>query len=244
MDYQRMKPWFVAVLMTGATIAGCAPTEGSSECAQGKPCETRGEACDESINECVPQDLDVDATGPVPAPASFSGVALPFFRGKVCMPTAVKPGDTIPVKLSMCINPCISAGSYTFKKQYKCTGSYCDSAVLEYYGKASGAGCQQDTFGQFDAAQCVYTDIKASAGPFVINGNAVTGNAKVEIPFLTNEDAAQIRDGASTDTVWALINQYPQDPERVFDISMSGSNAAAPGDCVDESKCVCKTIGL
>ena len=44
----------------------------------------------------------------------------------------------------LCINPCVSAGSYTFTKQYKCTGSYCDSAVLGYYGNATGAGCQQD----------------------------------------------------------------------------------------------------
>lgn len=244
MDYQRMKPWFAAALMTGTAIAACAPAESSGECFQGKPCETRGEACDESINECVPQDLDVDATGPVPAPATFAGVALPFFRGKVCMPTAVKPGDQIPVKLSVCINPCITPGSYIFKKQYKCTGSSCNSAVLQYYGNAAGAGCSQDAFARFDAAQCVYEDIKASAGPFVINGGAVTGTATVEVPFLTNADAAQIRDGASTDTIWALINQYPQDPERVFNVTMNGSNPAAPADCADESKCVCKTIGL
>jgi hypothetical protein len=244
MDYQRMKPWFAVALVTGATIAACAPTEGSSECFQGKPCETRGEACDDSINECVPQDLDVDATGPVPAPATFSGVALPFFRGKVCMPTAIKPGDSIPVKLSVCTNPCVTAGSYTFKKQYKCTGSYCDAAVLQYYGKAAGAGCQQDAFARFPEAQCVYADIKASAGPFVISGNAVIGNAKVEIPFLTNDDAAQVRDGASTDTIWALIDQYPAAAERVFNVTMNASNAAAPADCVDESKCECRTIGF
>jgi len=243
MDYQRMNAW-VAALATGVVLAACAPAESAGECYVGKPCANRGEACDESINECVPQDLNVDATGPVPAPAAFAGVAVPFFRGKVCMPTAVKPGDTIPVKLSVCTNPCITPGSYTFKKQYKCSGPSCESAVLQYYGKATGAGCQQDAFARFDAAQCVYTEVKASAGPFVINGNPVVGDAKVEIPFITNDDAGQIRDGASTDTIWALINQYPQDPERVFDLTMNANNAAAPADCVDESKCECRTIGF
>lgn len=244
MVYQRTNPWVAVVLVTAATIAACAPTEGSSECFTGKPCANRGDACDETINECVPQDLDVGATGPVPAPVSFSAVALPFFRGKVCMPTAVKPGDEIPVKLSVCVHPCIKGGSYTFKKQYKCTGSSCDSAVLQYYGNATGAGCPKDTFGGFDQAQCVYSDVKANAGPFIINGNAVAGTAKVEIPFLTNADAGQIRDGATTDAIWTLINQYPQDAERVFNVTMNGSNPAAPTDCVDESKCECRTIGL
>lgn len=243
MDYQRMNAW-VAGLATGAVIAACAPAESSGECYVGRPCVTRGEVCDDSISECVPQDLNVDSTGPEPAPAAFSGVALPFFRGKVCMPTAVKPGELIPVKVSVCTNPCVKPGSYTFKKQYKCTGSYCDSAVIQYYGNAEGTGCQQDVFGQFDQAQCVYADVKASAGPFVIDGNGVIGNAKVEIPFLNNDDAAKIRDGANTDAIWALINQYPQDPERVFDITMNANNPSAPVDCVDESKCECRTIGF
>lgn len=243
MDYQRMNLW-VAALATGVAIAACAPAESSGECYIGKPCVTRGEACDDSISECVPQDLNVDATGPVPAPADFTGVAVPFFRGKVCMPTAVKPGDTVPVKLSVCVNPCLKPGSYTFKKQYKCSGSACDSAVLQYYGNAAGTGCQQDAFARFDEATCMYAEVKASAGPFVINGNAVTGSAKVEIPFLNNDDAAKIRDGATTDQIWSLINQYPQDTERVFNVTMNANNAAAPADCVDESKCECRTIGF
>jgi hypothetical protein len=243
MDYRRMNVW-VAGLATGAVIAACAPTEASSECYIGKPCPTRGEACDDTISECVPQDLNVDSTGPVPAPAAFSGVAVPFFRGKVCMPTAVRPGDQVPVKLSVCTNPCVTPGSYTFKKQYKCTGSSCESAVIQYYGNAVGAGCKQDAFARFAEAECKYTEVTASAGPFVINGGAVTGSAKVEVPFLNNDDAATIRDGASTDAIWDLIQQYPQDPERVFDISMNANNAAAPADCVDESKCECRTIGF
>lgn len=243
-----IKPWVAAVFATGAAIAACAPTEGAGECFTGKPCANRGDACDATINECVPQDLDVGATGPVPAPADFGATALPFFRGRVCMPTAVQPGNTVPVKLSVCTHPCIKGGSFKFQKQYKCTGSSCDAAVLQYYGNATGAGCPDDVFGAFDESMCSYPavgeEIKASAGPFVINGNAVSGTAKVEVPFLNNADAGQIRDGASVDATWTLINQYPQDQERVFSVTMSAGNPAAPADCADESKCECRTIGF
>ena len=240
--------WVALTLATGAAIAACAPSESAGECFTGKPCANRGDACDETINECVPQDLDVGATGPVPAPADFSAVALPFFRGRVCMPTAVQPGDNIPVKLSFCSHPCVTGGSYKFQKQYKCTGSSCDAAVVQYYGNAAGTGCPDDVFGGFDESQCVYPEpgkeITASAGPFVINGNPVSGNAKVEVPFLSNTDAAKIRDGAMTEEIWTLINQYPQDPDRVFAVTMSAGNPAAPADCADESKCECRTIGF
>ncbi|HEY0138227.1 MAG TPA: hypothetical protein VGB85_29285 [Nannocystis sp.] len=236
---------FIAGGLLGVGLIACAPTESAGECTASKPCTNRGEACDEVVQECVPQDLAVDATDDEPTPASFSNVALPFFRGRVCMPLTVQPGDTVPVKISPCLHPCIDPGGFNFKKQYTCKGSYCDAAVVQVFGAAAGDGCPADAFGKFDKSQCMYADdIKASAGPFVIEGAPVRGNAQVEVPFLTNDDAARIRDGASVADIWELIKQYPQSQERVFAISMDGANPAAPADCSDESKCDCRDIGF
>jgi hypothetical protein len=117
-----------------------------------------------------------------------------------------------------------------------------------FINAASGTGgCTKDAFAKFDRSQCVYptSPIKASARPFAVGGEAIRGNAQIEIPFLSNDDAAEIRDGASSDQIWALINQYPASEERVFAISMDGANPAAPADCIaDKSKCECREIGF
>lgn len=236
---------FIAGGLLAAGLAACSPSESPAECSASKPCPNRGEACDALLQECTLQDLAVDATSDEPTPASFSGVALPFFRGRVCMPTRVQPGDTVPVKLTPCVHACIDPGGFNFKKQYTCTGAYCESAVLQIFGTAAGMACPADAFGKFDRTQCAPgEDILASAGPFVIDGEQIRGNAQVEIPFLSNEDAAQIRDGAAVPAIWELIKQYPQSQERVFAVSMDGANPAAPADCSDESKCDCREIGF
>ena len=241
---------FVAgVLLLGGALVACAPTESAGECTDTKPCTLRGEACDVALQQCIAQDLDVDATSDVDAPTSFTGVALPFFRGEVCMPTRVQPGDTVPVSINPCLHPCIDGGGFSFKKQFSCTSAFCKSAVIQMFvNAASGSGgCTKDAFASFDRSQCVYPEspIKASAGPFVVEGAQIRGNAEVEIPFLRNDDAAAIRDGASSDEIWGLINQYPASDERVFAISMDGANPAAPADCVaDKSKCDCREIGF
>lgn len=241
----NLKMLIAGGFLLGLGFVACAPTEDAGECSATNPCTQRGEACDEVLFECIAQELDVDATSDKPAPTSFSDVALPFFRGKVCMPTRVQPGDAIPVKFSPCVHPCVTSGGFTFKKQFSCSGAFCDAAVMQLFSGASGSGCPADTFGKFDKAQCVYgEDIKASAGPFTLTSGPIRGNASVEIPFLTNDDAAEIRDGANVDTIWALIKQYPQAQERVFAISMDGANPAAPADCSDESKCDCREIGF
>ena len=245
MAHAHFNMFIAGGLLFGAALAACSPSESAAECTEAKPCSNRGETCDLALLECVPEDLSVDATSDKPTPADFANVAMPFFRGRVCMPTRVQPGDVIPVKISACMHSCIEPGGFNFKKQYTCTGSYCQAATLVTFGAASGAGCPADAFGKFDKSQCVYGDnIKASAGPFVIDGGSVRGNAQVEVPFLSNDDAAKIRDGASIADIWALINRYPQTAERVFSLSMDGANPAAPADCSDESKCDCREIGL
>lgn len=187
--------------------------------------------------------LNVEGTEPSPAPSEFTRT-VPFFRGTVCMPTAVQPGDAIPVKVSMCYHPCLAANSYQFKTQYRCNGGSCESAVIVYARDAVGAACPADVFGKFAKAECQYLDVNAKAGPFTISSTgAVIGTATVELPFLTNEDAAAIDGGATIDQIWDLIYKYPQDPGRVFNLTMNSGNPKAPADC-SGAGCTCKDIGF
>lgn len=234
-----------ASLCLGGMFAACLPEEDSGQCNASKPCSNRGEVCNELSNQCEVADLDVDGTADE-APASFSNVAVPFFRGEVCMATKIKPGETVPVKVSTCLHPCIAAGGYSFKKQYDCNGSSCRSLVLVYFPEASGTGCPADAFGKFDRSLCVYDERNVSAGPFNINTGPVSGTATVEVPFLSNEDMATL-DGLGDDArvakTWELAYQYPPDSDRVFQVSINASNPSAPADC-SGAGCDCQEIGF
>lgn len=238
---------FIAAGFVLSVSLACAPTESAGECTATKACTIRGEACNLDIQVCEPQELTIDATSDQPTPAAFSGVALPFFRGEVCMPTRVRPGDRVPVSFSPCLHPCMTEGGYLYKQQYSCASpAYCNAAVLQFFTGASGTGCPADAFGSFDRSMCKYPaePIPGAAGPFTLSSGAVRGNAQVEIPFLSNDDTAAVRDGAGTDEIWELIQQYPQASERVFAISLDTANPSAPADCSDKSLCTCREIGF
>ncbi len=243
MLHTRSLSMLVALALAGGVV-GCF-VEDSGECSVGAPCTGRGEACDDVTKTCEPQNLDVDGTAPAPAPADFTRT-LPFFRGKVCMPTKVQPGNKVPVQVSMCVHTCVTANSYQFKNQYRCTGTVCEAALIVYTPDAAGTGCPADVFGKFPKSDCQYVEVPSGVGGFTIQGiGDITGTATVELPFLTNDDVQTVADGASTDANWATIYKYPQDPGRVFNITMSGSNPAAPANCVDDpSLCDCKEIGF
>lgn len=238
-----------ASLCIGGMLGACVPEGDSGECSEFSPCPGRGKVCNLMTQTCEIADVDVDATAEGDAPADFSNVPLPFFRGKVCVGTNVKPGETVPVKISPCVHPCVAAGGYSFKKQYSCSGSNCEALTLLYYPSASGTGCPADTFGKFDRSQCVYTDYNVSAGPFSISTGPVSGLASVEIPFLTNDDIATLLPledmvDQRVAKTWELAKMYPLDEDRVFSITMNNANPGAPADCVDESKCSCREIGF
>lgn len=236
--------WVAVSTTLAGVLVGCF-TEDGGECSAGAPCQRRGEACDAVTKTCEPQDLDVDGTAPAPAPSDFTR-NLPFFRGKVCMPTAVQPGDKIPVHVEMCHHGCVTPGGFKFKSQYTCSGSVCDGALVVYLPDAQGAACPADVFGKFAKADCAYFNVDASVGGFTVSGvGDITGSGTVEIPFLSNEDADEIVGGAEGDKLWSLIYKYPQDSGRVFNITMNGSNPAAPANCTeDPSKCECREIGF
>ncbi|MDC0722587.1 hypothetical protein [Nannocystis bainbridge] len=222
---------------------GCFAEDGG-ECSAGAPCARRGEACDDTTKTCELQELDVEGTGANPAPATFTAT-LPFFRGTVCAATNVKPGDKIPVKIEMCVDPCVSSKGHKFKSQYRCSGTSCEAALVVYLPDAVGANCPAQALGKFPKANCEFITIEASAGPLsTANTGPITGTATLELPFLTNEDAKLIAGTDNGETVWQTIYKYPQDAGRVFQLSMNPSNQPAPPDCKDASKCTCKDIGF
>lgn len=222
---------------------GCFAEDGG-ECSAGAACPTRGEACDDTTKTCEPQMLDVDGTGPSPAPAAFVDT-LPFFRGTVCAATNIQPGDKIPVKIEMCVDPCITQKGHKFKSQYRCNGSNCEAALVAYLPDVEGKDCPADALGKFPKANCQFITIEASAGPLSVQSSgAITGTGTLELPFLTNEDVKEIAATDNFDKVWQLIYKYPQDSSRVFQLSMNASNPKAPANCDDPSLCNCKEIGF
>lgn len=240
-----LKVCLTASLCLGGLLTACLPEEDSGECNASKACSNRGEVCNEVSHQCEIADLDVDGTAD-DSPASFSNVAVPFFRGKVCMPTKIKPGETVPVKVSTCLHKCITPGGYSFKKQYRCTGSSCESLVLVYFPEASGKDCPADAFGKFDRSLCVYDERDVSAGPFNLNTGPVSGTASIEVPFLSNDDVTTLNgltDAARVAKTWELAYAYPPDSDRVFKVTINAANPAAPADCAGAG-CECREIGF
>ena len=76
--------------------------------------------------------------------------------------------------------------------------------------------------------------IEASVGPLSVQSTGpITGTGTLELPFLTNEDAAEIAGTEDSNKVWQVIYKYPQDAGRVFQLSMNASNPKAPANCKD-----------
>lgn len=234
----------VTICALAGFMVGCF-AEDSGECSAGAPCPNRGEACDDASKTCELQQLDVDGTAEAPAPADFTDT-LPFFRGTVCAPTKVQPGDAIPVHIEMCVHTCVDDMGHKYKSQFKCTGSFCEAALIVYTPGAQGASCPPDVFGKFPKANCKFVAIDATAGPFTIQSSgAITGTGTLELPFLTNEDVKEIAATDNFDKVWEVIYKYPQDAGRVFQLSMNSGNPKAPANCTDDpSLCSCKEIGF
>lgn len=240
-----------ATLLLGAGFmlafapSACTPNEDAGECDSNRPCSSRGEVCDTLEKVCIEADVDVDATADPPATGNFGPLALPFFRGKVCIASKAKPGDVIPVSISPCIHPCITNLGFHKKNTWRCVGTSCEGLNFGWID-AQGTSCPADVFGRFDASMCTYDlTIDASQGAFSPSGMPVGGIVTTEVPFISNEDSARVDAGASNDELWAMVNAYPADDERIFEINLSDSNPSAPANCVDDpSLCDCFDIGF
>ena len=67
----------------------------------------------------------------------------------MCVPTEVKTGDPIPVKLEPCLHPCVDIASFTYDHRYSCSGSDCDIILAQWF-VASGSACPEDALSRFD----------------------------------------------------------------------------------------------
>jgi hypothetical protein len=241
-----------AGLLAGALLAGlwmgaCAPRAEDGGCSEDDPCTSRGQVCDLETFECVAAEVDTSAAEN-PAPASFTDKIITFHRGEVCLPHEVKSGERIPLLMRPCLHPCVMVGSYQFKHAFECRGSHCTAeAFMWVTGTSAPTGCPTDAFGSFDQAQCQYgTQVELQVATETSSG-PISGDMLLELPFLTNEDAATLAaDPDDTETVEALVQQYPQQPNRIPDgraISILPGNPAPPATCVDGG-CPCYPIGF
>jgi hypothetical protein len=233
--------------MAVLVASGCAPRVEQGGCDEGTPCRARGETCDLEVGECVATEVDPSTTES-PAPGSFSDKVIAFHRGEICLPHEVQSGESLPVLLRQCLHPCVAISSYEFEHGFECRGSSCNARVLMWTnGSSAPTGCPAEAFSSFDAGQCQYgSDVEFMLATETSNG-PISGSMRLEIPFLTNADAAEIAaDPDDEDTVERLVQQYPQYDERIPDgrsISILPGNPAPPPSCRDGA-CPCYPIGF
>jgi hypothetical protein len=234
-------------LLAGLWVGACAPRADDGGCDEDDPCTGRGQVCDLERFECVAAEVDTSAAEAT-APASFTDKVIAFHRGEVCLPLEVKSGERMPLLMRPCLHPCVTVSSYEYKHSFSCRGSHCEALALMWIeGSSAAAGCPADAFGSFDASLCQYgTQVELQLATETSNG-PISGDMLLELPFLTNEDAATIAiDPNDTDAVEALVEQYPQQPNRIPDgraISILPGNPAPPATCVDGA-CPCYPIGF
>lgn len=237
----------MGALLAGLWVGACAPRAESGGCDEDLPCTARGQVCDLETNDCVAAEVDTSAAES-PAPASFTDKVIAFHRGEVCLPLEVKSGERMPLLMRPCLHPCVTVGSYQFKHSFECRGSHCDAqAFMWVTGSSAAEGCPADAFAAFDPALCQYgTEVELQLATETSSG-PISGDMLLELPFLTNEDAAMLAaDPDDAETTERLVQQYPQQQNRIPDgraISILPGNPVPPATCVDGG-CSCYPIGF
>jgi len=227
--------------------AGCAPTE-ATRCGADTECSSRT-MCDLPSGACVPTDVDTSNTED-PATPQFVNKAIPFFRGRVCAPLEVQAGSAFPVRLNPCLHPCIEPARRQINQAWNCVGSSCEAlAVLWIEGNSTASGCPEDAFGRFDRALCNWSvEQTLSIQPVLDNGDPVQGIMTLEVPYLSNEDAAELAEDPRNFTLLReKVDQYPVDEDRFagdVGISLLPGNPAPPADCATDGDCECFRIGF
>jgi hypothetical protein len=225
-------------------VGGCAPAADQGDCTADSDCEGRGEICDVEAAECIAGPVDTTSTGT--ATSTFTGVPVPFHRGTVCYAESVKAGETIPVTLIPCLNPCLTVSQHFHSNYYSCFGSSCDAWAFVYF-LADGVDCTPDAFGSFDRTTCDVTNaVDLSIKSTINETDPVLGTMTLEVPFLTNDDVQVIHAAnRDIDLMKMKVEQYPSQDNRVAgEISLRTDNPAPPAMCNGAENCTCKDIGF
>ena len=236
------------VLALTSLLLGC-PSRDPGDCGEDKPCPGRGEVCDLMTATCMQADISIDATEE-PAPETFTGLEVPFFRGQICTVHEVMSGAPIPVSLSPCLHPCLSVSSYEFKHFFSCIGSQCEAyATMWVVADSAAEGCPADAFGRFADSMCTYRmDPVEFSISTTLDSGPISGSMRLEVPFLSNEDIAQIAASGSDQALFeSLVNQYPQEMSRIPDgrsIQLLPSNPEPAAACNGSENCTCYDVGF
>jgi hypothetical protein len=237
----------VGALVAGLWAGACAPRAEQGGCDEDDPCTARGQVCDLETNDCVAAEVDTSAAER-PAPPSFTDKVIAFHRGEVCLPHEVKSGERMPLLMRPCLHPCVTVSSYQYKHTFSCRGSHCEAVAFMWVsGSSAPTGCPEDAFAAFDPALCQYgTEVELMLSTETSSG-PISGDMLLELPFLTNEDAATLAaDPDDEETTDALVQQYPRQDDRVPDgraISILPGNPVPPASCVGGA-CPCYPIGF
>lgn len=174
-------------------------------------------------------------------------LAMPFFRGKVCVSDAIQPGDSVAMSVSACVHPCLSGLSWKYTTAIRSADATVTKGLAFYFEGVTGTNCPPDVFGEFPAEACVFHGpVKLKAGTITQNNEPYVGDWKLLLPFLSNDDAAAFAAGNDADDqVWTAVDSHMQASEREFVMSYDPGNAAVPAECGEGvSGCTCRTIGL
>lgn len=247
MDRHFIWRWALGMAFgVAAGVIACAPRAPSGGCDEDLDC-ARGERCEAAMNECLTADVDTTATES-PAEGAFTDKVVPFHRGEICLPLEVQSGAAMPVLMRPCVHPCVGVSSFNHRHEFECVGSSCDALALMWMVTNSSAeGCPADAFGAFDQGLCVYdTEVEFQLVTETSNG-PIRGNMRLEVPFLSNADMAQIAaDPTDSGTIEALVHQYPESDGRLPDgrsVSVLSSHPAPPASCQGDA-CTCFPIGF
>ncbi|MCA9716379.1 MAG: hypothetical protein H6713_09600 [Myxococcales bacterium] len=242
----RNAPYLIclSLALAWAPATGCLPGGEEGECSSTQPCSERGTECNLSTRVCEEIPVDVDSLDPDFSGGNFGPLALPFFRGRVCMPDEVATGDEVPIKIDPCVHPCVTPTTFHFSQKYNCNDADCEIILAQWF-MASGADCPADALERFDKSMCSYPlTVAAHVGPIDVNGTPISGEMEVELPFMNLDDASEWADNVNSERAFELAHQYPIDPNRRLPLSLQPGHPSAPDNCDDESLCNCVEVGF
>lgn len=254
-------------LLAGAALSACTPPGLGGGCLTNEDCPARGQACDMIQNICVNVEPDFDNFGGDNPPATFTDLALPFFRGRVHYPEGgnSKSGEAMPIVVEPCIHPCMTASGFSVNNQWFCSGGRCEALTL-VTTTVSGDNCPVEAFGEFDTSMCTFAAPQSEPpkfGPIIIDDVAADANIELEFPFLTLDDMTVINNADSQAssacqadcggdsgclkrcTIEELAEGYPQQSSRVLDLQVRSDHPSPPESCLGGGPgCAVFEIGL